>query len=46
MLYIYSPMDSASDLILDYKLIQSSETGSFVAMEKKGFKMVSKLLVS
>ena len=30
-------MDSVSDLILDYKLVQSSETGSSVAMEKEGF---------
>ena len=28
-------MDSATDLILDYKLIQSLETGSSVAMEKE-----------
>ena len=28
-------MDSATDLILDYKLIQCSETGSSVAMEKE-----------
>ena len=36
----YSLMDSASDLILDYKLIQSSETGSYVAilMEKEGLR--------
>ena len=34
----YSLMDSATDLILDYKLIQSSETGSCVAMEKKGLR--------
>ena len=34
----YSLMDSASDLILDYKLIQSSETGSSVAMEKEGLR--------
>ena len=31
----YSLMDSATDLILDYKLIRSSETGSSVAMEKE-----------
>ena len=31
-------MDLASDLILDYKLIQSSETGSSVAMEKEGLR--------
>ena len=31
-------MDSATDLILDYKLIQSSETGSYVAMEKEGLR--------
>ena len=30
-----SLMDSATDLILDYKLIQCSETGSSVAMEKE-----------
>ena len=29
----YSLMNSATDLILDYKLIQSSETGSSVAVE-------------
>ena len=34
----YSLMDSASDLILDYKLIQSSETGSSVAMGKEGLR--------
>ena len=34
----YSLMDSATDLILDYKLIQSSETGSSVAMEKDGLR--------
>ena len=33
----YSIMDSVSDLILDYKLVQSSETGSSVAIEKEGF---------
>ena len=31
----YSLMDLATDLILDYKLIQSSETGTSVAMEKE-----------
>jgi len=31
-------MDSATDLILDYKLIQLSETGSSVAMEKEGLR--------
>ena len=31
-------MDSATDLILDYKLIQSSETGSSVAVEKEGLR--------
>ena len=31
----YSPMDSATDLILDYSLIQVSEVGSSVAMEKE-----------
>ena len=34
----YSLMDSVTDLILDYKLIQSSETGSSVAMEKEGLR--------
>ena len=34
----YSLMDSATDLILDYKLIQSSETGSSVAMEEEGLR--------
>ena len=34
----YSLMDSATELILDYKLIQSSETGSSVAMEKEGLR--------
>jgi len=34
----YSLMDSATDLILDYKLIQSSETGSSVTMEKEGLR--------
>ena len=34
----YSLMDSPTDLILDYKLIQSSETGSSVAMEKEGLR--------
>ena len=34
----YSLMDSATDLILDYKLIQSTETGSSVAMEKEGLR--------
>ena len=37
----YSLMDSATDLILDYKLIQSSETGSSVG----GIEAVSKLFV-
>ena len=31
-------MDSATDLILDYRLIQLSETGSSVAMEKEGLR--------
>ena len=34
----YSLMDSATDLIIDYKLIQSSETSSSVAMEKEGLR--------
>ena len=41
----YSLMDSASDLILDYKLIQSSETGSSVAMEKEGLRHCLKYLL-
>ena len=37
--FTYSLMDSATDLILDYKLIQSSETGSSaVAMEREGLR--------
>ena len=31
----YSIMDSASDLILDHNLVQSTEIGSSVAMEKR-----------
>ena len=34
----YSLTDFATDLILDYSLIQVSETGSSVAMEKEGLK--------
>ena len=34
----YSLMDLATDLILDYKLIQSLETGSSVALEKEGLR--------
>ena len=34
----YSLMDTATDLILDYKLIQSSEIGSSVAMKKEGLR--------
>ena len=34
----YSLMDSATDLILDYSLIQVSEVGSSVAMEKEGLR--------
>ena len=34
----YSLMDSATDLILDYSLVQVIETGSSVAMEKEGLK--------
>ena len=34
----YSLMNSATNLILDYKLIQSLETGSSVAMEKEGLR--------
>ena len=29
-------MDSATDLILDYSLVQVSDVGSSVAMEKEG----------
>ena len=32
----YSLMDSVTDLILDYSLVQVTETGSSVAMEKEG----------
>ena len=32
----YTLMDSATDLILDYSLVQVSEVGSSVAMEKEG----------
>jgi len=31
----YTLMDSATDLILDYSLVQCTETSSAVAMEKK-----------
>ena len=31
----YTLMDSASDVILDYSLVQVSEVGSFVAMENE-----------
>ena len=34
----YSLMDSATNLILDYSLVNVSETGSSVAMEKEGLK--------
>ena len=34
----YSLMDSATDLILDYSLVQVTETGSSVAMEKEGLR--------
>ena len=34
----YSLMDSATDLILDYSLVQVTETGSSVTMEKEGLK--------
>ena len=34
----YSLMNSTTDLILDYKLIQSSETGSSVALEMEGLR--------
>ena len=32
----YSIMDNATDLILDYSLVQVTETGSSVTMEKEG----------
>ena len=34
----YSIMDSVSDLVFDYRLVQSSDTGSSVAMEKEGLR--------
>ena len=34
----YSIMNSVSDLILDYNLVQSTETGSSMAMEKEGLR--------
>ena len=34
----YTLMDSATDLILDYSLVQVSEVGSSVAMEKEGLR--------
>jgi len=34
----YSLMDSATDLILDYSLVQCTETGTSVAMEKEGLR--------
>ena len=34
----YTLMDSATDLILDYSLIQVSEVSSSVAMEKEGLR--------
>ena len=34
----YSLMDSATDLILDYNLVQVTDTGSSVAMEKEGLR--------
>ena len=38
-------MDSATDLIPNYSLVQASETGSSVAMEKEGLKQpLDKLL--
>ena len=38
-------MDSATDLNLDYKLIQSSETGSYVAVEKEGLRRSANYLL-
>ena len=41
----YTLMDSATDLILDYSLVQVSEVGSSVAMEKEGLqRCLDKLL--
>ena len=38
-------MDSATDLILDYSLVQVSDVGSSVAMEKEGLgRCLNKLL--
>ena len=34
----YSLMNSATDLILDYSLVQVTETGISVAMEKEGLR--------
>ena len=34
----YSLMDSATDLILDYSLVQVTDVGSSVAMEKEGLR--------
>ena len=36
----YSLMDSATDLILDYSLVQVTETGSSVTMEKEGLRCI------
>jgi len=33
---MYTLMDSATDLTLDYSLVQCTETGSSVVMEKEG----------
>ena len=38
MLRTYSLTDCTTDLILDYSLVDVSETGSSVAMEKEGLK--------
>ena len=41
----YTLMDSATDLILDYSLVQISDVGSSVAMEKEGlWRYLDKLL--
>ena len=37
----YTLTDSATDLILDYSLVQVSDVGSSVAKEKRGITMLS-----
>ena len=40
MVHSYTLMNSATDLILDYSLIQVSEVSSSIAMEKEGLRCV------